>query len=55
MPLILGLAGMIAFFVIERFWVKFPTVPVEILGNRTTALGYVATFLHAISVMAAGE
>ncbi|KAK4050283.1 hypothetical protein OIV83_003604 [Microbotryomycetes sp. JL201] len=52
-PLILGLACMVAFFWIEKTWVKNPTVPFDILRNRTTVLAYIGTFLHSIAVLAA--
>ncbi|KAM0786353.1 hypothetical protein ACM66B_001824 [Microbotryomycetes sp. NB124-2] len=52
-PLILGLACMVAFFWLEKSFVKYPTVPFEILQDRTTMLGYTMTFLHSIAVLAA--
>jgi hypothetical protein len=51
-PLILGLVGIAAFLVVERTFVKHPTVPFEILTHRTSLLGYLTTFLHSIVVMA---
>ncbi|GAA5917548.1 hypothetical protein JCM6882_001725 [Rhodosporidiobolus microsporus] len=51
-PLVLGLLGMLAFLWIERSFVNHPTVPFDILSHRTSLLGFVATFLHAIIVMA---
>ncbi|GAA5878611.1 hypothetical protein JCM8547_003844, partial [Rhodosporidiobolus lusitaniae] len=51
-PLILGLVGMAAFLLVERSFVKHPTVPFDILTHRTSLLGYLTTFLHSIVVMA---
>ncbi|GAA5833067.1 hypothetical protein JCM11251_006502 [Rhodosporidiobolus azoricus] len=51
-PLILGIAGMVAFLYIERTFVKYPTVPFDILTHRTSLLGYLMTFLHSVIVMA---
>ena len=47
-PLILGLAGLAVFIWIEKRFVKFPTVPFDILAFRTSVSGYVGTFLHGI-------
>ena len=50
-PLILGLVGMVAFMLIERSFVKYPTVPFDILAHRNAILGYFATFLHSVAVL----
>lgn len=50
-PLILGIAGIIAFLWIERSFVRHPTVPFDILKSRTTLLGYATTFLHSVVMM----
>ena len=50
-PLILGLLGMIAFVLIERSYVKHPTVPFDILVHRNALLGYLTTFLHAVAML----
>lgn len=50
-PLILGIAGIIAFLFIERSFVRYPTVPFDILRSRTTLLGYATTFLHSVVMM----
>ncbi|ORY69454.1 iron permease [Leucosporidium creatinivorum] len=52
-PLILGLVGMGAFFWIEKRFVKHPTVPFDILANRTSLVGFITTFIHGIAVLAA--
>ncbi|GAA6000896.1 hypothetical protein JCM10207_004709 [Rhodosporidiobolus poonsookiae] len=49
-PLILGIVGMVAFIVLERF-VKNPTVPFEIFVHRNAVLSFGMTFLHGLLVM----
>ncbi|GAA6054816.1 putative Vacuolar basic amino acid transporter 5 (putative) [Rhodotorula toruloides] len=51
-PLILGIFGLVLFFVVEARFVKYPTVPFDILGHPTALVGYVTTFLHSIAVLA---
>ncbi|GAA5985852.1 hypothetical protein JCM11641_005320 [Rhodosporidiobolus odoratus] len=51
-PLLLGIAGIVVFLLLERSFVKYPTVPFEILSHRTSLLGYLTTFLHSVVVMA---
>lgn len=53
-PLILGLAGIVAFVYLERFS-KHPTVPFEILTHYTSVAGYVICFLHSLLVLAIRE
>ncbi|GAA5985219.1 hypothetical protein JCM10908_002573 [Rhodotorula pacifica] len=50
-PLILGIVGIVAFIFIERSFVKYPTVPFDILRSRTSLLGYATTFLHSAVMM----
>lgn len=52
-PLILGIAGMAAFLYIEKRFVKHPTVPFDILANRTSLVGFLATFIHGIVSLSA--
>ncbi|EJU06529.1 iron permease [Dacryopinax primogenitus] len=47
-PLILGLLGAIAFFVYEANWVTTPTVPFDLLTNRTSVAGFLTTFFHSV-------
>ncbi|KAG8927324.1 hypothetical protein FRC01_007659 [Tulasnella sp. 417] len=47
-PLILGLFGLGAFFVYEAKVAVEPVVPLELMGNRTSFLGYASVFLHGI-------
>ncbi|BGP26001.1 major facilitator superfamily protein [Rhodotorula toruloides] len=51
-PLVLGIFGLVVFFVVEARFVKYPTVPFDILGHPTALVGYVTTFLHSIAVLA---
>ncbi|BGP17885.1 hypothetical protein JCM10213v2_005927 [Rhodosporidiobolus nylandii] len=51
-PLVLGLVGMGVFLFLEKTFVKYPTVPFDILRDRTSLTGYLTTFLHGITVMA---
>ncbi|GAA6020017.1 hypothetical protein JCM10207_006760 [Rhodosporidiobolus poonsookiae] len=50
-PLVLGLVGMVAFVVLERY-VKNPTVPFDILNTRNAFVGFGMAFLHSVLVMA---
>ncbi|EIN09241.1 iron permease [Punctularia strigosozonata HHB-11173 SS5] len=52
LPICLGVIGIVAFFFVEALWVVEPTVPFEILHNRTTISGYLGTFFHGIVSMA---
>ncbi len=51
-PLVLGLAGLGAFLWVEKRWVAHPTVPFDILSNRNSLCGFLATFIHGIMVTA---
>ncbi|KAH6706876.1 hypothetical protein VD0002_g3062 [Verticillium dahliae] len=48
-PLIIGLAGMVAFHSYEasRFC-SHPTIPPHLFGNRTSSIAFLITFLHAL-------
>lgn len=49
-PLLIGVLLLFTWVALERYYVKYPTVPFEILfGNKTTVLGYLGTFIHGIS------
>ncbi|KAI0826235.1 iron permease [Irpex lacteus] len=50
-PLIIGLALIVAFLFYEGMVPKEPTIPWEILSNRTTIGGYLATLIHGITSM----
>jgi hypothetical protein len=45
-PLIVGFIGLIVSIVFQRYYVKEPTVPFEVLANRTSAAGYVMTLIQ---------
>lgn len=49
-PLISGVTGLVLFVCIEKWYAKRPLVPLRILNNRTSALGYLAIFLHGYIV-----
>lgn len=48
-PLIIGLVLVAAFILYEAKVPKEPSIPWEILTNRTTLSGYAATFVHGIT------
>ncbi|KAM4057562.1 major facilitator superfamily protein [Hirsutella rhossiliensis] len=49
LPLVLGLAGHVAFFAYQAApWLREPTMPLRIFGNRTSALCLVISFLHSM-------
>ncbi|GAA99522.1 hypothetical protein E5Q_06223 [Mixia osmundae IAM 14324] len=52
LPLVLGLVGIVISIGIERAFIKEPVVPFKILSNLTSAIGFLATFLHAIITLA---
>ncbi|KAH8913605.1 MFS general substrate transporter [Atractiella rhizophila] len=47
-PLLLGLAGMVGYVFLELYVVKNPAMPVKDLGNKTSIIGYLNSFLHGI-------
>ena len=47
--LILGMALIFAFILYEAKVPREPSIPWEILSNRTTLSAYVATFVHGIT------
>jgi MFS family permease len=47
-PLIIGGFGLIAWYIIEKYYCEYPTVPFKLLMNRTTLIGYFTTFVHGI-------
>ncbi|KAF9459239.1 MFS multidrug transporter [Collybia nuda] len=50
-PLILGIVGLLAFFIHEMFAATHPMVPRELLSNRTTVSGYVQVFINSLVVV----
>ncbi|TFK91558.1 iron permease [Polyporus arcularius HHB13444] len=51
-PLVVGAIGIMAFFAIEAFWLKRPTLPRFVFSSRTTLSGYLGTFFHGIASIA---
>lgn len=51
-PLIIGILGLVAWYFVERYYVEHPTVPFDLLSNRTTMIGYFTTFVHGIGALA---
>ncbi|CDO75065.1 hypothetical protein BN946_scf184605.g6 [Trametes cinnabarina] len=47
-PLIIGAVFLVIFFVYEFTVPKEPTLPLDIMANRTSLSGYIATFFHGI-------
>lgn len=45
----------IGFIWIEKRFVKHPTVPFDILGHRTSLIGFFSTFIHGVVPIAASE
>ncbi|EKM56789.1 uncharacterized protein PHACADRAFT_254111 [Phanerochaete carnosa HHB-10118-sp] len=52
-PLILGLVGIVAFFVYEAKVAKEPIVPFALISNRTSLSGYIQTFIGPVVVISA--
>jgi hypothetical protein len=44
--------GLIAWYIIEKYYCEYPTVPFALLMNRTTVIGYFTTFMHGILALA---
>ncbi|KAJ6604262.1 MFS general substrate transporter [Mycena vulgaris] len=53
-PLIVGLAGLVWSVYYESRWPVKPTIPLLVLSNRTTVLGYIATLFHGIVAISVG-
>lgn len=47
-PLIVGLAGLVVFFIYEFNWAAHPVVPWDLVSNRTSLAGYTMWILHGI-------
>ncbi|KAI0363614.1 MFS multidrug transporter [Pilatotrama ljubarskyi] len=52
-PLILGGALIASFFLYETFVPREPTLPLDVIKNRTSLGGYIETFFHGIVSVAA--
>lgn len=53
-PLMVGLAGLAVWLLLEATVVKHPTIPFSILSHKMSLLGYFLNFLHGLSAMAVG-
>ncbi|KAF8584808.1 iron permease [Ramaria rubella] len=51
-PLIIGLALIAGFMVYEKLVPKEPSIPWDVVSNRTSLFGYVGTFFHGITSIA---
>jgi len=49
--LIVGALGLVAWYIIEKYYCEYPTVPFKLLMNRTTVIGYFTTFMHGIMAL----
>ncbi|BGP13040.1 hypothetical protein JCM10213_000955 [Rhodosporidiobolus nylandii] len=49
--IVVGTLGLVAWFFVEKHFVRYPTVPFVGLVNRTTVVGYITTWLHGIVAM----
>lgn len=49
--LIVGALGLIAWYFTEKYYCEYPTVPFALLMNRTTVIGYFATFIHGLMAL----
>lgn len=52
-PFIIGLVGIVLFFVYEAKVPREPTVPWRLLTNRTSVSGYIGTGLQGLIISAA--
>lgn len=51
-PLIVGILGMVAFHVFEYSpFPRFPTIPPRLFANRTSAVSFFITFIHALMTL----
>ena len=51
LPLVLGLAGLFVFVIVEAYLPKEPMVPLKVFCSRTAASAYIGTFLHGMVVL----
>jgi hypothetical protein len=50
-PLIVGIVGTVFAVYVEKRWVKYPTIPFNIFTNRSSAMGYLQVFIHAVAIL----
>ncbi|KAJ6575510.1 MFS general substrate transporter [Mycena sp. CBHHK59/15] len=53
-PLITGLIGLVWSLFYESRWPVKPTIPISVLSNRTSLIGYIATIFHGIVSISVG-
>jgi len=53
-PLITGVVGMVGAMIYETRWAKDPTIPLDIMPNRTSIVGYFATFVQGVAMITSG-
>lgn len=51
-PLVVGVVGLFLWYLFEGYHAEYPTVPFELLSNRTTLLGFFTTFIHGLVALA---
>ena len=51
-PLIIGIVGLIVWVAVEALVVAHPNIPFKQMNNRTTWIGFFATFMQGISSLA---
>lgn len=49
-PLLVGAAGMVLFFVHQKYYATEPTMPIRVYSNTTSLLSFILTFLHGIEM-----
>ncbi|KAJ6471758.1 MFS general substrate transporter [Mycena vitilis] len=54
LPLILGIVGLCWSIYYESRWPKKPTIPIILLSNRTSLMGYLASLVHGIVAISVG-
>ena len=47
-PVVLGIFGLVGFWIIEDYLVKEPMMPMRVFKERTAFAGYVGTWVHGI-------
>ncbi|KZV73042.1 iron permease [Peniophora sp. CONT] len=48
LPLIIGCCALFAFPFIEKYWSTEPTIPWDVVSNRTSLSGYLGTLIHSV-------
>lgn len=45
-PIVIGAVGLVLWYFVERYYVEHPTVPFDVLTNRTSNIGFFTTFMQ---------